>query len=409
VAVSVPADARVIPQGLTPEEAVVAETIGAAERALIISHEIIQPGESYTVTSSVSFATESQLRSDNTVYSPDIKERYLQLPDTVPQRVFDLADEVAADYDNPYDIARAVEAFVRTYTYNDQIPGPAPDQDAADYFLFDEKQGYCDYYATSMAVMLRHLGIPARLAQGYATGEFDPITGGYRLLEKDAHAWVEVFFPTYGWIQFEPTASEPLIERQSQAVVPPEPGGRTSASDLNKQEEEDRNIPVPEEELPKTGLVGASQGAWQRVAANLGVILVALALAGLAIVSILLWRLLRTPARDADIRFRRAPSQDFVERLWGRVLWWGGRLGVPEQASLTPMEQAAAFAHTLPHVSQDVMALAQLYARDQYSLHPLQSDDLHDAQFVWLKLRSQFMRAWLDRRFHFRHRIRFWG
>ncbi len=409
VAVSVPADARVIPQGLTPEEAVVAETIGVAERALIISHEIIQPGESYTVTSSVSFATESQLRSDSTVYAPDIKERYLQLPDTVPQRVFDLADEVASGYDNPYDIAKAVEAYVRTYAYNDQIPGPAPDQDAADYFLFDEKQGYCDYYATSMAVMLRHLGIPTRLAQGYATGEFDPLTGSYRLLEKDAHTWVEVFFPTYGWIQFEPTASEPVFERQSEAVIPPEPGGRTSVSDMNKQEEEDRNIPVPEEELPKTGIVGASQGAWQRIAANLGVILVALAIAGLAIVGVLLWRLLQTPARSANTRFRRAPSPDFVERLWDRLLWWGGRLGVPEQASLTPMEQAAAFARTLPHVSQDVTTLAQLYARDQYSPHPLQADDLNDAQFVWLKLRSQFMRAWLDRRFQFRHRIRFWG
>ncbi len=409
VAVSVPADARVIPQGLTPEEAVVAETIGVAERALIISHEIIQPGESYTVTSSVSFATESQLRSDSTVYAPDIKERYLQLPDTVPQRVFDLADEVASDYDNPYDIAKAVEAYVRTYAYNDQIPGPAPDQDAADYFLFDEKQGYCDYYATSMAVMLRHLGIPTRLAQGYATGEFDPLTGSYRLLEKDAHTWVEVFFPTYGWIQFEPTASEPVFERQSEAVIPPEPGGRTSVSDMNKQEEEDRNIPVPEEELPKTGIVGASQGAWQRIAANLGVILVALAIAGLAIVGVLLWRLLQTPARSANTHFRRAPSPDFVERLWDRLLWWGGRLGVPEQASLTPMEQAAAFARTLPHVSQDVTILAQLYARDQYSPHPLQADDLDDAQFVWLKLRSQFMRAWLDRRFQFRHRIRFWG
>jgi transglutaminase-like putative cysteine protease len=409
VAVTIPADARVIPQGLTPEEALTAESIGASERALIISHAIIQPGQSYTVTSSVSFATESQLRSDSTVYAPDIVARYLQLPDTVPQRVFDLAEEIAAGYDNPYDIAKAVEAYVRGYEYNDQIPGPAPDQDAADYFLFEEKQGYCDYYATSMAVMLRHLGIPARLAQGYATGEFDPLSGNYRLLEKDAHTWVEAFFPTYGWIQFEPTASEPVIERQTDAVTPPEPGGQASATGYDKQdEEEDRNIPIPEETLPQTGFVGVSQGLWQRISANLGRIILLLALAGLVGVGLLLRRFLRTPGPGGRVRRRKSSSPDFMERLWARLLWWGGHLDVPEHASLTPLEQAEAFARTLPQTSDEVAALARLYARDQYSPRALHPDDLTEAQSAWSRLRGQFIRAWLDRRFRFRHRIRFW-
>ena len=409
VNVSVPATARAIPQGLTPEEALTAEQIGASELGMIISDEIIQPGGSYTITSAISFASEEQLRNDDAEYGPDITERYLQLPDTVPQRVFDLAEEIAQGYDNPYDIAKAVEAYVRKYPYNDQIPGPAPDQDAADYFLFIEKQGYCDYYATSMAVMLRHLGIPARLAQGYATGKYDPLTGAYRLLERDAHTWVEVYFPTYGWIQFEPTSSEPVIERQKESVVPPEDGGESGAIKLTPpaREDLDRNIPVPGETLPETGLGGGVVNLWQRVSANLGVILVLLALAGLAVIVLLARRMIRAPESRERVKVRKA-EPDFVEGLWGKLLWWGQRLGVPERPSLTPMEQAAAFARAIPDVSEDVHLLANLYAQDKYSPHPLHSDDLNTAQFTWLKLRSQFIRAWLDRRLHAVDQLRFW-
>ena len=408
VNVSVPADARAIPQGMTPEEALVAETIGVSELGLIISHKIIQPGESYTITSSISFATESQLRSDSTMYPPDIRARYLQLPDTVPQRVFDLAEELAADYDNPYDIAKAIESYVRGYEYNDQIPGPGPDQDAADYFLFEEKQGYCDYYATSMAVMLRHLGIPSRLAQGYATGEYDPVTGRYRLLEKDAHSWVEVYFPTYGWIQFEPTASEPVIDRRTDLVEPPEEGGRTAPFGENRQEREnDQNIPIDEELPPEGGFPGVTQELVQNVSTNVGRILLFVAVAGLLLVIILVRRLLKTPAPSAKRRFEKAP-QDFMERLWDRLLWWGERLGVTERPSLTPLEQAAAFAQVLPDVSDDVMQLARLYAQDQYSPHALAPDDLGEAHYAWMKLRSRFIRFWLDRRLHFIQQIQFW-
>ena len=406
VKVSVPASARVIPQGMLPEEALAAEAIGVSELAMIISKDIIQPGEAYTITSSLSFATESQLRSDSTVYPSDIRARYLQLPDTVPQRVFDLAEEVARGYDNPYDIAKAVETYVRSYEYSDQIPGPKPGQDAADYFLFEEKKGYCDYYATAMAVMLRHLGIPTRLAQGYATGEYDPLSGGYRLLEKDAHTWVEVYFPTYGWIQFEPTVSEPVIERLSEQVVPPAPGGRSSILDQIKKEQE-KNIPI-DEEVPQGGpSVRIEQGAAERIMSNLGFLFIALALLGVGLTIYYIRRLLTAPARPTRPRIRQSP-QEFIDKLWGRMLWWGRMLGVPERPSLTPFEQAAVFAHALPQISDDVTQLAQLYARDKYAPQPLSQDDLTQAHYSWLRMRSRFIRAWLDKRFHFRHQIAFW-
>ena len=407
VEVSLPASARVIPQGLTPAEALTAERIGVSELTMILSDAIIQPGETYTITSATSFATESQLRSDSRVYPPDIRERYLQLPDTVPQRVFDLAEEVAKGYDNPYDIAKAIETFVRSYAYSDQIPGPKPGQDAADYFLFEEKKGYCDYYATAMAVMLRHLGIPTRLAQGYATGEYDPISGGYRLLEKDAHTWVEVYFPTYGWIQFEPTASEPTLQRLSQSVVPPEAGGRASILD-QLQEEREKDLPIdengPNDRAPG---VRVEQSLAERIMAKMGFLFLALALVGLGLVIYAMRRWLAIPAAPSQTQIRRAPH-DFIDKLWGKMLWWGHLLGVPQRPSLTPLEQAGSFAHTLPQVSDEALQLAQFFARDKYAPQPLSPEELAQAQFVWLRMRGQLIRAWLARRFHFRHQITFW-
>ena len=405
VKVEIPASARVIPVGMTPEEALAAISIDIAEPGMIISDAVIQPGESYTITSAISFATESQLRSDSTDYPPDITARYLQLPDTIPQRVFDLAEEVAQGYTNPYDIAKAIETFVRSYEYSDQIPGPKPGQDAADYFLFEEKKGYCDYYATAMAVMLRHLGIPTRLAQGYATGEYDPITGSYRLLERDAHTWVEVYFPTYGWIQFEPTASEPVIERLSESVVPPEPGGRSSIAEQPTPEFE-KNYPMEEDALPQ-GSIRIEQSMAEQIMSRLGFFFLGLVIVGALLAFIYLRRLLRTPAEPQKIHIKQ-PSQQFIDRLWERLLWWGRLLGVPELPSLTPYEQAAMFGKTLPQTTEDVSRLAQLYVRETYAPQPLSEEELAQAQYTWQRLRNQLIRAFFDKRTHFRHQITFW-
>ena len=410
VGVDIPAHARVIPYGLTPAEALTAEQIGVSELGLIISDDLIQPNQAYTITSAISFATEAQLRSDSTDYPPDIIARYLQLPDTVPQRVFDLADELADGYENPYDIAQAIKTYVRGFEYNDQIPGPKPEQDAADYFLFEEKQGYCDYYATSMAVMLRHLGIPTRLAQGYATGSYDSFSGAYRFLEKDAHIWVEVYFPTYGWIQFEPTASEEVIERRPSAIMPEEEGGRASAhkSEQPDLEDEERNIPTPRENNPYAGFTWEPTGLMHKIGRNIGPILLTAAIIGLLVVGIWLWRLLRMPGPRTKIKVQKKMQPQLMARLWARLWWWGERLGVAVRPSLTPLEQGQAFAHTLPDVAEDALLLAQLYARDLYSPHALDAEDLSRAQHIWLRLRSRFVRLWLRRHMQIWDRVQFW-
>ena len=123
-------------------------------------------------------------------------QRYLQLPDTVPQRVKDLAARLTQGATSPYDKALRLQEYLRvTYPYKLDVPAPPPDRDVADYFLFDAPGGFCSYYATAMAVMLRSQGVPARVVAGFATGEYDGLLRKYRVPAKAAHAWVEVYFP----------------------------------------------------------------------------------------------------------------------------------------------------------------------------------------------------------------------
>lgn len=167
----------------------------------------------YAVVSSVSVASERELRNASTEYPGWISERYLQLPSNVPERVRLLAQEVTAGATNPYDKATRIQDYLRAFRYNENIQAPPPGVDPVDHFLFTMREGYCDYFSTAMVVMLRSLGIPARISAGYFTGEFDSNRGYYLVREANTHAWPEVFFPEYGWIEFEPTPSRPPIAR----------------------------------------------------------------------------------------------------------------------------------------------------------------------------------------------------
>jgi transglutaminase-like putative cysteine protease len=158
-------------------------------------------GEGYQVLSSLTQVDEESLRQAGTSYPSWVVPRYLQLPESLPERVRLLAAEVTEGLTNPYDQTKAIEQFLRRFPYNDQIEGPGRGEDGVDYFLFDEQAGYCDYYASAMVTMLRSLGVPARYVRGYSEGRQEE--GVYRLLESDGHAWPEVFFPGYGWVEFE--------------------------------------------------------------------------------------------------------------------------------------------------------------------------------------------------------------
>src|SRR5262249_16206916 len=148
-----------------------------------------------------STASETALRSAGTAYPDWVAARYLQLPGTVTERTRALATQLANGETNPFDTAIAIQTYVRdTIRYEENIDPPAAGRDVVDYVLFDSQQGYCEYYGSSMAVLLRMDGIPARVVGGYYRVPFDQQDNGYLYREKNAHLWVEVFFPGYGWI-----------------------------------------------------------------------------------------------------------------------------------------------------------------------------------------------------------------
>jgi len=137
-------------------------------------------------------------------YPPRVSSLYLQLPHVDP-RVANLAREITSGSESNYARAQAIDSYLKShYGYTLQLPSArAPDPLA--YFLFERKKGHCEYFASSMTVMLRTLGIPARVVNGFRGGEFNDLTNSYIIREKDAHSWVEVYFPEYGWVTFDPT------------------------------------------------------------------------------------------------------------------------------------------------------------------------------------------------------------
>jgi protein-glutamine gamma-glutamyltransferase len=168
--------------------------------------ETLQPGTQYTVYSLPQNDPPEVLRLDNGPYPEAIRAVYLQLPPALPQRVRDLALNLAAGQRTAYDRAVVLRDYLKaTYPYDYFPPPQAPNTDSVDQFLFVDRRGVCEHYVSALVVMLRSLGIPARLAAGYGSGDFNALTGYFEVHADDAHAWAEVYFPAHGWVPFDPT------------------------------------------------------------------------------------------------------------------------------------------------------------------------------------------------------------
>jgi transglutaminase-like putative cysteine protease len=202
----------------------------------------IRPGEVYQARSSLASITQYRMRLAGTEYPQWVLDRYLQLPENITPRTRELAQHIAQGLTNPYDITEAVTEYLRrNIEYQVTIDPPPKGQEVIDWFLFDYKKGFCNYYATAEVVLLRSLGIPARWAVGYAEGErvlteeqMQTLRRGqdlpettsmdiasFNIRQKDAHAWPEVYFPGSGWVEFEPTVSQsPIIRPRGQSSDP---------------------------------------------------------------------------------------------------------------------------------------------------------------------------------------------
>ena len=339
-------------------------------------------GDTYTVSALQSTATVAQLRAAGDAYPEWTRARYLQLPEGLPERVRQLSYTVTSTSTNAYDRAAAVESYLRReIAYNDKIEAPPVERDAVDYLLFHMRQGYCDYYASAMVVMLRTQGIPARVAAGYAQGEYRTEKNAFVVRQEDAHAWPEVFFPDYGWIEFEPTATQAVIDRQKVPGAMSTPRGESAPAageargptpppgNLERLEGEEADDP--------SGQGGGLPGTW--VGMSVFGLLVALAVG--------VWLKLRHD--EAGL------SQ--AEAAYFRMLRMAGWSGVAPHAWQTPYEHAAALAAAVPDGQALAWRVADLVTRERYAAQPFSDGERAALAAAWRALRPRLARAALRR------------
>ncbi|HEV3353967.1 MAG TPA: transglutaminaseTgpA domain-containing protein [Acidimicrobiales bacterium] len=306
-------------------------------------------GTIYTVVSKRPGVTAARLQAADTSTIPDgIVPRYVQLPPETPERVKALAREVTAGAPTTYDKVRALEGWMATNTrYTLNVPPLPARADAVDQFLFVDKVGFCEQIGTSLVVMLRSLGIPARLAVGFVPGERNPFTGLWEVRAKDAHAWAEVWFPGTGWQAFDPTAAVPLAGDSSV---------RAAGSGL---------LPYLLRHLPRPSAVVL------RVAVLLGAAVLVLVV-GMRLMG---WRRRR----------RTRPRRSWADLRLARLEHVGARLGAPRRPEQTVHEYELVLQSAgLPH--QQLRRVIEAIETESFSGYALADEERGDVDVALVEL-----------------------
>jgi transglutaminase-like putative cysteine protease len=200
---------------------------------LIVSSDVPNSdGLVYQVQSTSPRLTPDDLTGTADEIPGDIRSTYTELPDDFSPDVTDLAEELTAGQGTPYQRSRALQDYLRTFTY-DLTVSPGHGGDALEQFLFTTKRGYCEQFAGAFAAMARAIGLPARVAVGFTPGEADPNDPGlYRVRGEHAHAWPEVYFAGAGWVAFEPTPGRGMPAAEPYTGVPEQQAASGRPSDV---------------------------------------------------------------------------------------------------------------------------------------------------------------------------------
>lgn len=396
---SLPQDADVPSQGLlAPTDD------GATELLQLRLPSPLLPGNRYVADGSVTRADAPSLRAAPRAYPRWVQGKYLQLPSNIPDRVKQLAVNIAGSQKTDYDKAAAVERWLRTnIVYDENLETPPPGVEASDYILFRTKRAYCNYYATAMVVMLRSLGVPARIATGYAQGQItsnsaDQQSATYSVKVKDSHTWVEVFFVNYGWVEFEPTAGQSPLQRQDNTQpaatathlphTPTPPANGTPQPTVQPTPAPNQTPggnPQPADALSPLASLR------QTMADILGVLLkllpFALAIGGVFIVGSLSVRF----AEEAG--FSHLPP---VQRTYAMLSRWASWLGIGHEH--TPYEQARELTQHVPSTEAQANTITQLYVQNRFGAADPDAEQERAARAAWETTRIQLRKTWLRRR-----------
>jgi hypothetical protein len=343
-------------------------------------------GEQYVVHAIISNPSVLKLQQAGVVYPAWVQNHYLQLPGNISPLITELARSITSQAVTPYDKAVAITNYLRaTITYVTTVEPPPQGTDPLVWFLLDTRQGFCNYYATAEVILLRSAGVPARMVVGFAQGEYQP-PDKYTILQKDAHAWPEVYFPGLGWVEFEPTASQPELNRLPGL---PTPTQQPLSATQNAGQNNPRLTPTPSQET------GNEQGNGTPLN-NLLIVtlfflfLVVVIIGGVAAYTTgrldkLIHRILPASRRsfpslllDAYVslsipppvwlnRWAFAAGLKPIERSFGVIFQSLRWLGAKPAPARTPSEAAAALVEYLPAVTNETRLLLRAYEHAIFS------------------------------------------
>ena len=382
----------------------------------ITTQKAIFNGESYDTRASVAIPTADELRAASDVLPDWVVANYLLLPEDTTVRTKELAFQITQDEETTYDKALAITSWLRrNIEYSRETLPPPPDVERIDWFLFDYKVGFCNWYASAEVIMLRSIGIPARLAVGFARGNYEQEKGNdeqeegyYEVRGEDAHAWPEIYFPGYGWVEFEPTVNQPDLIR------PETVGDVENGSDLD--------IPTgPESEEDLMGRLNEfdfldefplDEGMPLQSSGN-GVLLILLAILIGIIFSVALWMFIdpltritaigrvvdglqkigvKPPPQLIELSFQDLTS---IGKVYARWCIWLRRLDIALAPAQTPNERAELFGSTFPEAADHGWNIVNAYTEERFGGSSSRVQEVSD---VWRDLRSFLWLEWIKQK-----------
>lgn len=390
---------------------------GTQDVLFIQTFPFLEPGETYHVRAAMTNPSIQELRAAGQDYPDWVRNRYLQLPDDFSQRVRSFASQITFGQTNPYEQTQTVTTVLRAQiTYQPSLTLPPKGTDLMEWFLFENRAGYCNYYATAEVLMLRSLGIPARLAVGFAQGdateglqrpgETEATTQEFSVYRKHMHAWPEVYFPGIGWVEFEPTGNqEPLIRPATpHAGLQPAPAPEAEET----PEENPANLPIEETALPSDPAALTPLQVWLSWSASLLMMAFFVYIANRQFA--LTTRAAEYILSASERRGERGPAwvrnaalfvlADPFERAFHPVnlsLRWLGESPAPY---LTPAERVNALKKILPEGLEEIETLLREYHSSQYSPNGgnLQLARRASRRLLWLGAQAGIRRAQLNSR-----------
>ena len=364
------------------------------------------PPRSYTTLGSVSTATRLHLREAGKPtgtsavqaqnYPSWITDRYLQLPPDFSQPVKDLAQDLAQGHDNTYDIAMSIQDYLHTLPYSTEIVPPPVGVDGVEWFITTQRVGFCNYFASAMITMLRSLDIPARMVVGFAPGEWDNQRDAWIVRAKHYHAWPEVYFPNYGWVEFEPTPSgvQPSLENLGFRTASPNAGNASFLDECFSGEFECDDGLAPDAGLDDLLLDDLDFGSGPFAAPVGGggppAFLIWLGTAiGIAAVGIL----------GANLYLRYVTARIGPPAMVYSSMSLLARLGgVPRNAYDTPSEYGSRLAHRLPDHTPFIDNVIRSYQTSRYSRDKTPGDSqVQELRQSWKALRLPLLKLVLQR------------